>query len=116
MPRRYTFFMLLQSTPHWRALSVDEQHAHHDALLTQVFDGYPELQLRHFDSTAFAGRCSDVLLWETADVAQYYHAVERLRDRGPLGSQWFNVVDVIPAVEDAWREHDACPLLEAGML
>ncbi|HKX39886.1 MAG TPA: darcynin family protein [Burkholderiaceae bacterium] len=115
MPRCYTFFMLLQSTSRWRTLSVDEQHAHHDALLMQVFEGYPELKLRHFDSTAFAGRCSDVLLWETTDVAQYYHAVEWLRDRGPLGAQWFEVVDVIPAVEDAWREHDACSPIEASV-
>ena len=111
MPRRYTFFMLLQSTPRWRALELDAQLAHHDALLVRVFDAYPELSLRRFDSAAFAGRCSDVLVWETSDVAQYYEAVASLRDAGPLGAVWFDVVDVIPAVEDAWREDDAAPTL-----
>ena len=106
MPRRYTFFMLLQSTPRWRALSLDEQHAHHDALLERVFEPYPDLSLRRFDSAAFAGRCSDVLVWETSDVAQYCEAVEALRDRGLLGPTWFEIVDVIPAIEDGWRECD----------
>ena len=106
MPRCYTFFMLLQSTPRWRALGLDEQHAHHDALLTHVFEAYPELSLRRFDSAAFAGRCSDVLVWETSDVAQYYEAVEALREAGLLTRPWFEIVDVIPAIEDAWREHD----------
>ena len=50
MPRRYTFFMLLQSTPRWRALALDDQQAHHDALLSRVFEAYPELSLRRFDS------------------------------------------------------------------
>jgi hypothetical protein len=113
MPRRYTFFMLLQSTPRWRALALDEQQAHHDALLVHVFEAYPELSLRRFDSTAFAGRCSDVLVWETSDVAQYHEAARALRDGGPLGAVWFEVLDVIPAVED--DGHDVDPLLPLRM-
>jgi hypothetical protein len=113
MPRRYTFFMLLQSTPRWRALELDEQLARHDALLVQIFEAYPELSLRRFDSTAFAGRCSDVFVWETSDVAQYHDAVTALRDAGPLAPAWFEIVDVIPAVEDAGRECD--PLLPLRM-
>lgn len=113
MPRRYTFFMLLQATPGWRALGLDEQHTRHDALLVRVFEAYPELSLRRFDCAAFAGRCSDVLVWETSDVAQYQDAVAALRDGGPLGAAWFEVVDVIPAVEDEGRESD--PLLPLRM-
>jgi hypothetical protein len=113
MPRRYTFFMLLRSTARWRALALDEQLARHDALLSRVFETYPELSLRHFDSTAFAARCSDVLVWETSDVAQYHEAAQALRDGGPLGAVWFELVDVIPAVED--DGHDADPLLPLRM-
>jgi len=106
MTRRYTFFMLLQSTSPWRALELDEQHAHHDALLERVFEAYPDLSLRRFDSAAFGGRCSDVLVWETSDVAQYYEAIAALREAELLTRPWFEIVDVIPAIEDAWREHD----------
>jgi darcynin-like uncharacterized protein len=106
MTRLYTFFMLLQSTAGWRALELDEQHAHHDALLERVFESYPDLTLRRFDSAAFGGRCSDVLVWETSDVAQYYEAVAALRDAELLTRPWFEIVDVIPAIEDAGREHD----------
>jgi len=113
MTRCYTFFMLLQSTSRWRALGQDEQHAHHDALLMRVFESYPELSLRRFDSAAFASRCSDVLVWETSDVAQYHDAIAALRDGGPLGPVWFEIVEVIPAVEDHGRERD--PLLPLWM-
>ena len=106
MTCRYTFFMLLQSTAGWRALELDEQHARHDALLERVFASYPELSLRRFDSAAFGGRCSDVLVWETSDVAQYHEAIEALRDAELLAHPWFEIVDVIPAIEDVGREHD----------
>jgi hypothetical protein len=106
MTRRYCFFMLLHATPQWRALDRHARDAHHDALLARVFDGYPEVRVRRFESTAFDGRCSELLLWETEDVAQYVHAVETLREAGLLGAPWFETLDVIPAVEDAWREHD----------
>jgi hypothetical protein len=79
-----------------------------------VFEAYPELSLRRFDSAAFAGRCSDVLVWETSDVAQYHDAVERrcaTVDR--WARPWFEVVDVIPAVEDEGRRRD--PLLPLRM-
>ena len=113
MPRRYSFFMLLLGTPRWRALDADEQYAHHDAMLMRVFEGYPDLQLRRFDSTAFGARCSDVLLWETSEVAQYHEAIESLRECGLLDAGWFDVVDVIPAVEDGGREPAVHPLFEA---
>jgi len=106
MPRRYAFFMLLQSTPRWRALDASQQHAHYDSVLLRVFEDYPDLRLRRFDSAAFAGRCSDVLLWETSDVAQYHDAVESLREAGLLNPPWFDVIDVIPAVEDTWSGYD----------
>ena len=113
MQRRYTFFMLLRGTPLWRALELDEQHARHDELLVRVFEAYPELSLRRFDSAAFASRCSDVLVWETSDVAQYHDAIAALRDGGPLGPVWFEIVEVIPAVEDHGCERD--PLLPLWM-
>jgi hypothetical protein len=106
MPRRYAFFMLLQSTPRWRALDASEQHAHYDSVLMRVFEGYPDLRLRRFDSAAFAGRCSDVLLWETSDVAQYHDAIASLREAGLLSPPWFEAIDVIPAVEDTWCGFD----------
>lgn len=113
MSSRYTFFMLLQATPRWRALGADERLAHHDALLMRVFEGYPALRLRRFDSTAFGGRCSEVLLWETGDVAQYHHAVASLRECGLLGPALFDVVDVIPAIEDGDAERDERSAIEA---
>jgi len=108
MPRRHAYFMLLQSTSAWRALDPDAQLAHHDAILMRVFDGYPDLTLRRYESVAFAGRCSDVLWWETPDSTQFHDAVSALREARLLGAPWFEVVDTIALVDPI----DEPPLLK----
>ena len=87
--------MLLQSTSRWRALDADAQAAHHDAILMHVFDAYPDLTLRRFEGTAPLARYSDVLWWETADIAQYHDAMHSLRAAGLLDDPYFELVDAV---------------------
>jgi len=108
MPSRHAYLMLLQSTSAWRALDTDAQLAHHDAILMRVFDGYPDLTLRRFESVAFAGHCSDVLWWETPDTTQFHDAVGALQEARLIGAPWFEVVDTIPLVDPV----DEPPLLK----
>lgn len=115
MSRPYTVFMLLKATPHWLALSHDERQAFHDRLSMQVFDRFPEVRLRCYDAGAFHGRCTDVALWETTDLPQYYFAVDALRDTEFFGKPYFEVVDVITGVEDGWQAHEALPFAAAAL-
>ena len=98
-----TFFMLLKATTHWRALDTDAQRAVFDAALMTVFNGYPELRMSRFSAGAFHCRCSHVIVWELqagADVWQYEAAVEALHAQPFFATPLFEILDVIPGVED----------------
>ena len=102
-----TFFMLLKATAHWRALDADAQRGVFDDALMTVFNRYPELRMRRFNASAFHGRCSHVIVWEVcgdADVWQYVAAVEALHARPFFATPLFEIVDVIPGVEDDEEE------------
>jgi hypothetical protein len=95
--------MLLKATPRWRALDHDAQRAVFDDALMTVFNGYPELRMSRFSTGAFHGRCTHVIVWELADGAdvwQYEAAVEALHDQPFFAAPLFEIMDVIPGVED----------------
>lgn len=98
-----SFFMLLKATPRWRALDHDAQRAVFDDALMTVFNGYPELRMSRYSTGAFHGRCTHVIVWELADGAdvwQYEAAVEALHDQPFFAAPLFEIMDVIPGVED----------------
>ena len=104
MPQRTrTFFMLLKATPQWRNLDHEGQREVFDAALLTVFNGFPDLRMRRFDASTFHGRCSHVIVWELAhgaDLWQYEAAIEALHNQPYFGAPLFDIVDVIPGIED----------------
>jgi hypothetical protein len=100
MTRPCTFFMLLKATRHWHELGACGQQAELDDARLAVFNGYPDLRMTRYAAGAFHGRCTDVIVWETPDAAQYHDAVESLRQRPFFGAPLFEIVDVVAAVED----------------
>jgi uncharacterized protein YutD len=54
-----------------------------------------------FDSEAFSGHFTDVLMWETAIIKDYQFLVEELREKLFWGT-YFEVVEIIPAIENAY--------------
>ena len=106
MSRRYTFFMLLQSMPDWLKLSrVDRQRftAEH---VRPVLSRYPEVTMRFYDAEAFSGRCTDVAVFETADLRAYTFLIDGLRDTAFFSHPYFQVMDIVPTVEDGHVEYD----------
>lgn len=99
----YTFFVLLRATPAWLALTRPQRRAvtaeHLEPLLTRS----PELRVRHFDAEAFSAVCSDVMLIETRDPAHHYFFMERLRDSLFLTVPYFELVHIVPAIEDGFK-------------
>ena len=95
-----TFFMLLSATRHWHELDEATQREAFDDALAMVFNGYPELRMSHYAAGAFAGRCSDVIVWEARDIAQYHAAIDELRTLPFFGAPLFEIVEVIAGVAD----------------
>jgi len=104
--RPYTVFMLLKATPHWLALDRAQRDVVYDNALMQVFNRFPSVRMRFFDASAFSGRCSDVVVWETTDMPEYREAVAALHQHAFFGKPCFEIVEVITSVPDGWREFD----------
>ena len=111
-----TFFMLLRGTAHWRALDPRAQRAAFDNALMTVFNGYPELRMSRFNADTFHGRCSHVIVWDLiggADASPYEAAIEALHEQPFFATPLFEIVDVIPGVED--DEDELLPILAFAM-
>jgi Darcynin, domain of unknown function len=103
---RYTYFMLVRTTPQWLSLSREARMTFADKVFKPVVGKFPAVSLRYFDAEAFNARCTDVLMWETTDPAQYNFMVDALRDTPMYSVPYFEIVDIIGAVEDSYAAYD----------
>ena len=106
MPRSYTFFMLLRSAPDWLKLSRQNRQRVLAEQVKPVFARYPTVALRFYDAEAFSGRCTDVAVFESADLQAYTFLIDGLRDTAFFSHPYFEVVDIIPAIEEGYAEYD----------
>lgn len=102
-----TFFMSLRSQPAWLALSRQQRADYIAAHVRPVFATYPQVRLRFYDAEAFSGRCTDMAVFVTADLRAYGFLVDALRDIAFFGLPYFEVLDVIPALEDGYVDYNA---------
>ncbi|WP_293905931.1 darcynin family protein [Phenylobacterium sp.] len=102
---KITFFMLLRSSPAWLALTREARFAFIEATIKPIFARYPQVALRFYDAEAFSGRATDVAVFETRDLRAYYFLIDALRDTPFLGLPYFEVLEIIPAVEDGYLEY-----------
>jgi hypothetical protein len=51
-----------------------------------------------------------VIVWETADLGAYRSVVEGLRETAFWG-EYFDVAHIVPAVENAYANHDRVPAI-----
>ncbi len=105
-PTRYTYFMLARTTPHWLALAREQRMRFAEEVFKPVLARFPAVSLRYFDAEAFSSRCTDVLMWETDDPGQYNFMVDALRDTAMYSVPYFEIVDIIGAVEDSYAAYD----------
>ncbi|MGI3170187.1 darcynin family protein [Pseudooceanicola sp. C21-150M6] len=102
-----TTFLLLTARPGWLALPREERRQIAGAALAETgFD-----TIRHFDAEAFSAFCSDVVMVTAPDAAAQNRAMERLRDTPIFAAPYFDLVAVLPTIEDGFRQYEA----EAGL-
>jgi hypothetical protein len=107
MSKPLTLFMLLRSQPSWLRLSRAERQAFIAAEIAPILERYPAVSLRFFDAEAFTGRCTDVLVWTAADLKSWSFLMDALRDTAFFAAPYYEVVDIIPALENAYADYDA---------
>ena len=104
---KMTFFMLLNSQPVWLSKSRQERRAFTDQVTAPILAAYPAVAMRYYDAEAFSGRCTDIAVFETEDVEAYSDLIEALRDTPFFAEPYYEVVDIIPAVEGGYQAYDA---------
>lgn len=102
-PKPHTLFMLLKATPAWLAMAPPARFAFVNGTLRPLIARYPAVRMRYFDAEAYCARVSDVAVWESADLTAYRNLIEELRET-PFWDVYFQVVEIIPAVEDDYAD------------
>jgi hypothetical protein len=97
----HAYFMLVKTTNTWLQFSVKERFKFLEETIAPILQKHPAVAMRFFDSEAFSGRYTDVLLWETSDVQDYQSLVEDLRSTLFWGT-YFEIIEIIPAIENAY--------------
>lgn len=104
---KYTFFMLLNATPAWLSLSREERREFGDQVIGTILARHPDVAFRFFDTEAFSGHCSDIAVFEAANLREYSFVIDALRDTPFYTVPYFDVVDIIPGVEDGYKAYEA---------
>lgn len=68
------------------------------------------LTMRNFDAEAFSAPCSDVMMVETRDPRHHYFFMEQLRDSPMFSAPYFEVLNIISAIEDGYQAYEASSL------
>ena len=95
-----TIFMLVRTTREWLALKTDDRFAFVEREVAPLIAAQPAVTMRFYDSEFYNARVSDVLVWETTDRHAYELVVEGLRETA-WWDRYFEVVEILPAVENA---------------
>ena len=100
-----TVFMLVKTTPEWLGFSVAQRHELAKTQLTPILEKHrANVRLRFFDVEFYSARVTDVWMWDARDNHSYELLVEELRET-PFWDRWFQVVEILPGVEDAYAKN-----------
>ncbi len=97
----YVYFMLVKTTTTWLQLPTPARFKFLETTISPILKQYPAVKMRFFDSEAFSGRYSDVIMWETTAVKEYQLLVDGLRET-PFWGTYFEVVEIVPSIENAY--------------
>ncbi len=108
---KLTVFMLVKTSPEWLALPIDDRFARLRETFEPILRCHAEsVTLRFYDAEFYTARLSDLWVWEPADHHAYELVVEALRETA-FWDRWFTIVEIIPAVENAYAtNYDRAPL------
>jgi hypothetical protein len=110
-PISLTVFMLVKTTPEWLGFSIDERFkllaAHVEPILRKH---RPKVTLRFYDVEFYSARVTDLWIWEATDHQAYELLVEDLMET-PFWDRYFQIVEILPAVENAYaKNYNRAPL------
>lgn len=110
----YVFFVLLRATPAWLRLPRERRRALAAEHLGPLLARNTHIRMRYFDAEAFSAACSDLMTIETNDPRHHYFFMERLRDSPLIAEPYFEVLQIIPAIEEGYVAFEAAEAPQAA--
>lgn len=107
MKRKYTFFVLMNATKEWLSLSREARNSFTTTHLNPLFAKYSSVSVRFYDAEAFSTRCSDLAVFETSNLPDYYFLIDGIRDTKVFTVPYFEFIEIIPAIEGGFAEYEA---------
>ncbi|EKP65851.1 Uncharacterised protein [Acinetobacter baumannii] len=107
MSRTYTFFIHLRALPAWLALAREKRAEFSTQKLEPIFEKYPTVKVRWYDVEAFSTKASDIAVFETTSLQDYYFVIDAIRDSEFYTVPYFEFVEIIPAIEDGYVEYES---------
>jgi hypothetical protein len=108
---KYTVTVMLTALPQWLQLSRGERNSFIGREVGPILAKYEgHITVRWLDCEAFTARCSDMAVFETANLQDYYFLMEELRDTGLFARPYFKLEDVVIGLEDGFRAFEAQPV------
>ncbi|WP_259782263.1 darcynin family protein [Aestuariispira ectoiniformans] len=109
----YTIFMHLRATTNWLALTPQQRFEFGEENLRPILEQHADVRMRFMEAEAFHAGCSDIAVWETENLDRYQSVVENLRET-KFWDHYFQVIDIIPTVENAYANHYGFAPLSQG--
>ncbi len=103
---KLTIFLLLRATTAWLRLERAERSRIAEEQMGAAFARYESVQMRFFDMEAFTARCSDVMMLECDNLQDYSFLMDELRDSDMFRIPYFEVVDILPGIEESHVVYD----------
>lgn len=104
-PVLLTVFMLVKTMPEWLGFTVDERFRLLGEYVEPILRKYRDrVTLRFFDIEFYNARVTDLWLWDATDHHGYQLLVEELRET-PFWDRYFQIVEILPGIENAYAQN-----------
>jgi|SRR5580698_3773284 hypothetical protein len=104
-PILMTVFMLVKTTPEWLAFPPEERFRQLTTHVEPIVRRHhPKVSFRFYDVEFYTARVTDIWIWDVTDHHAYEMVVEELRET-PFWDRYFQIVEILPGVENAYAKN-----------
>ena len=106
LPAALTVFMLVKTRPEWLELPEAERSGvlrEHVEPILRKYRG--QVSLRLYDTEFYSSVVTDVWMWDATSHQAYEQVVEALRET-PFWDRLFDIVEILPGVENAYGKRE----------
>lgn len=108
-----TVFMLVKTSPEWLGFTVNRRFELLAEQFTPILRKHAAgVALRFFDVEFYSTRVTDIWMWDAKDHHSYELLVEDLRET-PFWDRYFDIVEILTGVENAYAKNYDRPTINA---